>query len=86
MRIETSSKTTLVSPTTEELWAAYAHDPEGHLLTPHVGGRRCIMDWHHPELEKLIEIGSAWGHFGWLYQDAMKRGYKIGASMVFRQT
>ncbi len=66
----------------EELWAAYINDPEDHLLIPHVGGRRCILDWHHPELEKLIEIGSAWGHFGWLYQEAMERGYKIGASMA----
>ncbi len=66
----------------EELWVAYAADPEGHLLIPHVGGRRCILDWHHPELERLIEIGSAWGHFGWLYQEAMQRGYKIGATMA----
>ncbi|KAB2319837.1 hypothetical protein F8A86_07385 [Betaproteobacteria bacterium SCN1] len=66
----------------EELWAAYAQDPAGHLLIPHVGGRRCILDWHHPELERLIEIGSSWGHFGWLYQEAMTRGYKIGASMA----
>ncbi len=66
----------------EELWAAYIKDPEGHLLIPHVGGRRCILDWHHPALEKLIEIGSSWGHFGWLYQEAMERGYKIGASMA----
>ncbi len=66
----------------EELWAAYAKDPEGHLLIPHVGGRRCILDWHYPTLEKLIEIGSSWGHFGWLYQEAMERGYKIGASMA----
>ncbi len=66
----------------EELWAAYAADPQGHLLIPHVGGRRCVLDWHHPELERLIEIGSSWGHFGWLYQEAMERGYKIGASMA----
>ncbi len=66
----------------EELWAAYAKDPEGHLLIPHVGGRRCILDWHYPALERLIEIGSSWGHFGWLYQEAMERGYKIGASMA----
>lgn len=66
----------------EELWAAYAKDPEGHLLIPHVGGRRCILDWHYPKLERLIEIGSSWGHFGWLYQEAMTRGYKIGASMA----
>ena len=66
----------------EELWAAYAKDPEGHLLIPHVGGRRCILDWHYPTLERLIEIGSSWGHFGWLYQEAIERGYKLGASMA----
>ncbi len=66
----------------EELWAAYAKDPEGHLLIPHVGGRRCILDWHYPKLERLIEIGSSWGHFGWLYQEAKERGYRIGASMA----
>ncbi len=64
----------------EELWAAYCDDPEGHLLIPHVGGRRCILDWHYPKLERLIEIGSSWGHFGWLYEEAMQRGYKLGAS------
>jgi hypothetical protein len=64
----------------EELWAAYIHDPENHLIMPHVGGRRYIPDWHHPELERLIEITSAWGHFGWLYQDVIRRGYKLGAS------
>lgn len=66
----------------EELWMAYAKDPDGHLLIPHVGGRRCILDWHYPALERLIEIGSSWGHFGWLYQEAIERGYKIGASMA----
>jgi hypothetical protein len=64
----------------EELWLAYVHDPENHLIMPHVGGRRYIPDWHHPELERLIEISSAWGHFGWLYQDVIARGYKLGAS------
>ncbi len=64
----------------EELWLAYCHDPENHLIMPHVGGRRYIPDWHHPELERLIEITSSWGHFGWLYQDVIERGYKLGAS------
>jgi hypothetical protein len=64
----------------EELWLAYHHDPEGHLLIPHVGGRRCILDWHYPTLERLVELGSSWGHFGWLYEEAMRRGYKLGAS------
>ena len=64
----------------EELWLAYVHDPENHLIMPHVGGRRYVPDWHHPELERLIEITSSWGHFGWLYQDVIQRGYKLGAS------
>ena len=64
----------------EELWLAYCHDPENHLIMPHVGGRRYIPDWHHPQLERLIEISSSWGHFGWLYQDVIARGYKLGAS------
>jgi len=64
----------------EELWLAYVDDAENHLIMPHVGGRRYISDWHHPQLERLIEITSAWGHFGWLYQDVITRGYKLGAS------
>ena len=64
----------------EQLYATYIHDPEGHLLMPHVGGRRCNLDWHHPVLERLAEIESAWGHFPWLYEDAMRRGYKLGVS------
>ena len=64
----------------DELYAAYAKDPEGHLLMPHVGGRRCILDWHHPELERLIELGSAWGQFPWFYADALSRGYRLGAA------
>ncbi len=64
----------------EELWAAYIDDPAQHLIMPHVGGRRYIPDWHHPELERLVEIASSWGHFGWLYQDVIQRGYKIGVA------
>ena len=64
----------------DKLYAAYIHDPENHLLIPHVGGRRATLDWHHPQLERLIEVGSSWGHFPWFYQDAIRRGYKLGAS------
>jgi hypothetical protein len=64
----------------DKLYAAYIHDPNQHLLIPHVGGRRAILDWYHPKLERLIEIGSAWGHFPWFYQDAISRGYKVGVS------
>lgn len=62
----------------DEVYATYAHSPETHLLIPHVGGRRCNLAWHHPELERLLEIGSAWGHFEWLLQDAVRRGWKMG--------
>lgn len=64
----------------EHLYAAYVHDPEGHLLMPHVGGRRCNLDWNHPVLERLVEVGSAWGQFPWLYEDSLRRGYKLGVS------
>jgi hypothetical protein len=64
----------------EELWAAYVDEAETHLVMPHVGGRRYIPDWHHPELERLVEIASSWGHFGWLYQDVIARGYRIGVA------
>lgn len=64
----------------DDLYAAYADDPEGHLMMPHVGGRRCNLDWHHPELERLIEVGSAWGQFHWVYAEALQRGYRMGAA------
>ncbi len=62
------------------LYEAYADAPEKFLFIPHVGGRRALLDWHHPELDRLIEITSAWGHFHWFYQEAMARGWKLGAS------
>ncbi|RSZ59837.1 hypothetical protein HF313_13985 [Massilia atriviolacea] len=64
----------------DQLYAAYAHDPEGHLMMPHIGGRRCNLDWHHPELERLIEVGSAWGQFHWVYAEALQKGYRMGAA------
>lgn len=62
----------------ELLWRAYAHDPENHMIMPHVGGRRAILDWYHAELDRIIEICSTWGHFEWLYHDAIQRGHKLG--------
>lgn len=62
----------------DELYATYAQDEHRHLLIPHVGGRRCSLAWHHPRLERLLEIGSAWGLFEWLLRDAVRRGWKMG--------
>lgn len=64
----------------EELWDAYADAADDHLVMPHVGGRRYIPDWHHPQLERLVEIASTWGHFGWLYHDVISRGYQLGVA------
>jgi hypothetical protein len=64
----------------DNLWDIYGDDPDGHLLIPHVGGRRANLDWHDPDLERLVEVSSTWGHFSWFYQDAISRGYKLGAS------
>jgi hypothetical protein len=64
----------------EELWGAYVDEAEDHLIVPHVGGRRYIPDWHHPELERLVEIASTWGHFDWLYRDVIARGYRLGVA------
>ncbi|WAC91541.1 hypothetical protein [Mycobacterium sp. Aquia_213] len=63
-----------------ELYAAYEKDPDSYLLIPHVGGRRAVLDWHHPELERLIEVHSSWGSSPWFLEDALARGLKVGAS------
>ena len=62
----------------DEVYATYAHASDTHLMIPHVGGRRCNLAWHHPKLERLVEIGSAWGLFEWLIQDSVARGWKMG--------
>lgn len=62
----------------DEVYATYTQAADNHLLIPHVGGRRCNLAWHHPQLERLVEIDSAWGQFEWLLQDAIKRGWKLG--------
>ncbi|MDT5135970.1 MAG: hypothetical protein QOD58_232 [Mycobacterium sp.] len=63
-----------------ELYAAYEKEPDSYLLIPHVGGRRAVLDWHHPELERLVEVHSSWGSSPWFLEDALARGLKVGAS------
>lgn len=64
------------------LHAAYRDLAHGDrvLLIPHVGGRRALFDWHDPELERLVEVASSWGHFDWFYRDALGRGLQVGVS------
>lgn len=78
-RMDTTVPTPQTWPITQ-LYAAYEKDPESYLLIPHVGGRRAILDWHHPELERLIEVHSAWGSSPWFLEDALARGLRLGAS------
>ncbi|CAM1502567.1 Fc.00g073430.m01.CDS01 [Cosmosporella sp. VM-42] len=61
----------------DEVYTTCAHSPEKHLPIPQVGGRQCNLAWHHPPLERLLLIGSAWGLFQWLLRDAVKRGWKL---------
>ena len=69
-------------PTAAHLHGAYRDLADGDraLLIPHVGGRRALLEWHDPALERLVEIASSWGHFDWFYRDALARGLQVGAS------
>lgn len=64
----------------DRLWKAYLPNPGNYLMMPHVGGRRAILDWHQPQLERLVEVGSAWGQFDWFYREAIRRGYRLGVA------
>ena len=44
----------------------------------HVGGRYADIQSHEGNLERSIEIHSAWGTFEWLLQDALSKGYRVG--------
>ncbi|MCX7014808.1 MAG: DUF3604 domain-containing protein, partial [Candidatus Sumerlaeota bacterium] len=50
------------------------------LLIAHVGGRRANLDFHDPDLDRLVEIHSCWGTFEWLYHDALRRGRRVGVA------
>ncbi|MFQ5961291.1 MAG: DUF3604 domain-containing protein [Candidatus Methylomirabilales bacterium] len=59
---------------------ALFHTYEGRdvIIVPHIGGRRASLAWHHPGLEPVLEIHSAWGTFEWFYDEALERGYRLG--------
>ena len=48
------------------------------LLVPHVGGRYANLDWHDPELERLVEVYSEWGEFEWFLRWALENGCRVG--------
>ncbi len=51
---------------------------EDVLLVPHIGGRRANLEFLDPELESVLEIHSAWGTFEWFWEEALRRGYRLG--------
>jgi len=44
----------------------------------HVGGRYADIRSHEGNLERSVEIHSAWGTFEWLLEDALRNGYRVG--------
>ena len=45
----------------------------------HIGGRYAdIKMAHDDQLERAVEVHSAWGTFEWLIEDALKQGYRVG--------
>lgn len=47
-------------------------------LIPHIGGRRASLDYHHAELERIMEIYSSWGRFEWFVEEALENGWRVG--------
>ena len=52
---------------------------EDCVVFAHIGGRYAdIKLSHDPQLERAVEVHSAWGTFEWLLHDAFEQGYRIG--------
>lgn len=62
-----------------DLFAALRRDGENVLAFAHVGGRYADLHaGHDGEIERSVEIHSAWGTFEWLLFDAFELGYRVG--------
>ena len=45
----------------------------------HIGGRYADIEYSHDkQIERGIEVHSAWGSFEWLIEDAFNNGYRVG--------
>jgi hypothetical protein len=65
--------------TATELFDALAAGGEDCAVIAHVGGRYAdIKMAHDGQLERAVEIHSAWGTFEWLLADAIEKGYRVG--------
>lgn len=52
---------------------------EDALVVAHVGGRYADVGYaHDAKLEPSVEVHSTWGTFDWIFEDAIKAGYRVG--------
>ncbi|MCC6198050.1 MAG: DUF3604 domain-containing protein [Burkholderiales bacterium] len=62
-----------------DLFSALRGDRENALAFAHVGGRYAdLRAGHDGEIERSVEVHSAWGTFEWLLFDAFDLGYRVG--------
>jgi hypothetical protein len=62
-----------------DLFAALKRDGERVFAFAHVGGRYADLHaGHDVEIERSVEVHSAWGTFEWLLFDAFELGYRVG--------
>jgi hypothetical protein len=62
-----------------DLFAALRSNRENALAFAHVGGRYADLHaGHDGEIERSVEVQSAWGTFEWLLFDAFELGYRVG--------
>jgi len=48
------------------------------IAVAHVGGRPADMRRHDEQVQRLVEIHSAWGTFEWLLVEALELGHRVG--------
>jgi hypothetical protein len=57
----------------------YAHyEGTDTLIAVHVGGRTADLQYHSPELDRLLEIHSTHATSEWFLFEALRRGYRFG--------
>ena len=64
-----------VAPLAKLYEALKKHDA---MTIPHIGGRPAELEITDPEVERLVELHSAWGTFEWVYKRAFAKGFKVG--------
>lgn len=66
-----------VADTVEDLFDQLEGSDPAAMLIAHVGGRYADLDRHREELERAVEVHSAWGTFEWMLDDAFRLGYRV---------